>query len=79
MNKYLTPDELSSFTGLSKKYIYNLVSRREIPFYKFRLPNQNGSKKLLFGEKEVAAWFERRLKRVEPIQNKVDEIMERIG
>ncbi|WP_194852341.1 helix-turn-helix domain-containing protein [Nonlabens antarcticus] len=47
----LTADEVSSFTGLSKKYIYTLTSKRQIPFYKPM------GKVLYFSKKEIEEWM----------------------
>jgi excisionase family DNA binding protein len=32
--KALTVDEAAAFTGLKKSYLYKLISKRKIPFYK---------------------------------------------
>ncbi|SCY00667.1 transcriptional regulator, AlpA family [Nonlabens sp. Hel1_33_55] len=47
----LTADEVSLFTGLSKKYIYTLTSKKQIPFYKPL------GKVLYFSKKEVEEWM----------------------
>ncbi|PRP66280.1 helix-turn-helix domain-containing protein [Nonlabens agnitus] len=47
----LTADEVSIFTGLSKKYIYTLTSKRQIPFYKPM------GKVLYFSKKEIEEWM----------------------
>ena len=44
-------DELSSYTGLSKSYIYKLTHRKELPHYK------PSGKKLYFKASEVLEWL----------------------
>ena len=47
MSQFLTPDEASLFLHCKKSYIYQLVHRREIPFYK-----PNGGR-ILFDQAEL--------------------------
>lgn len=47
----LTMDDMSSYTGYSKNYIYHLTSTRQIPFYK---PTEN---KLIFKKSEIDKWL----------------------
>ena len=68
---FLGLTEFSKRTGLSKNTIYKFTSRREIPHYKM-------GKKLLFDEKEAMEWFRKRLKRIEPVRNKAEKILEEI-
>lgn len=49
--KYLTLDETSALTGMSKSKLYQLTSGRKIPFIK-----RYG--KLLFSYEEVIQWME---------------------
>ncbi|WP_066838166.1 helix-turn-helix transcriptional regulator [Rufibacter ruber] len=49
----LTFDEVASYTGLSKSYLYKLTSRNDIPFYR---PN---GKQLYFNRQEIDAWLQR--------------------
>jgi len=49
--KVLTVDEVSTYTGLSKSYLYKLTSSKEIPFYK---PN---GKTIFFEREELENWL----------------------
>lgn len=49
----LTLDDVCVLTGLKKSYLYQLTSRREIPYYR---PN---GKLVYFDRKEVEAWQRR--------------------
>ena len=49
--KALTMDDCSLLTGLSKKYIYNLVHKKEIPYYKGA-----GGKLTYFNKQEIEDW-----------------------
>lgn len=48
----LCMDEAAVYTGLSKNYIYNLVSRKDIPHYK-----SNGGKMLYFDRADLDRWM----------------------
>lgn len=48
-----TFDEVATYTGLSKSYLYKLTSRNDIPFYR---PN---GKQLYFNKLEIDAWLQR--------------------
>jgi len=47
----LNPDELCTYTGFSKSYLYKLTHRREIPFY---CPN---GKLIFFKRSEINTWL----------------------
>jgi excisionase family DNA binding protein len=49
--KALTVEEVAAYTGLSKKHIYNLTSRSEIPHYKPR------NKRVYFDREEIDRWM----------------------
>lgn len=44
-------DDLVAYTGLSKGYLYRLVCKREIPFYK------GGGKMNFFKREDINAWL----------------------
>lgn len=48
----LTMDDVVELTGLSKSYVYKLVSRREISYYK-----SSGGKMTYFKRKDVEKWM----------------------
>lgn len=48
----LTMDDVVSLTGLSKSYVYKIVSRREIPYYK-----SSGGKTTYFKREDVEKWM----------------------
>jgi len=48
----LTTDDVAAYTGLSKGYLYQLVSRRGIPHYK-----SEGGKYTYFKKSEINAWL----------------------
>ncbi len=52
-----TVDEVAYFLGLTKKTIYNKVSRREIPFRK-----PKGGRRLYFMPDEILNWVEEGLR-----------------
>lgn len=47
----LTVDDLINYSGYSRSYIYKLVHRKEIPFYK------PGGKNLFFKREEINEWL----------------------
>lgn len=47
----LTVDDLINYSGYSRSYIYKLVHRKEIPFYK------PGGKNLFFKREEINDWL----------------------
>lgn len=47
----LTVDDLIDYSGYSRSYIYKLVHRKEIPFYK------PGGKNLFFKREEINEWL----------------------
>ena len=62
--KYLTTVQASKFLGISITYLYELTSKRLIPFYK------PSGKKLLFKHSDLTNWIERsRYNCSEEIQN----------
>jgi len=50
--KFLTTEQASKFLGFSITYLYELTSKRLIPFYK------PSGKKLLFKQSELTHWIE---------------------
>ncbi|MCB9207596.1 MAG: helix-turn-helix domain-containing protein [Ignavibacteriales bacterium] len=50
---YLTFEQAREYLGLSKPYLYELTSKRLVPFYK---PT---GKKLLFKKSELIQWIEK--------------------
>ena len=48
----LTMDEATAFTGLSKWYLYKLVSEKRIPFYK-----SEGGGRTYFKKSELNNWL----------------------
>lgn len=48
----LTMDEAAAYTGLSKSYLYRLVSKKKIPYYK-----SAGGKQNYFAKSELSAWL----------------------
>ncbi len=60
----LTMDDLSLLTGLSKSYIYKMVSWKKIPHYK-----SNGGKLTFFDKSEVEQWLlQNRIKTTDEIE-----------
>ena len=51
--KYLTFEQTRNYLGFSKPYLYELTSKRLVPFYK---PT---GKKLLFKKSELNHWIEK--------------------
>ena len=49
----LTMDDASALSGLSKSYLYKMVSRRQIPFYK----SQSGNKVTYFSREDLTRWL----------------------
>lgn len=65
--KYLTAEEASKFLGFSITYLYELTSKRAIPFYK------PSGKKLLFKHSELTEWIEKsRIDSSSEIQDKIN-------
>lgn len=52
VKKALTTADVANLTGLSKAYIYKLVMKREIPFYK-----SEGGKITYFNADDVQKWM----------------------
>lgn len=52
--RYLNPDEVAAYLGLSKKSIYKLVDARSIPFSK-----PGGLDSLRFDIKAIDKWMEK--------------------
>ena len=52
VKKALTVKDVATLTGLSKAYIYKLVMKREIPFYK-----SGGGKITYFNADDVQKWM----------------------
>ena len=50
MESPLNIDQAASFLGLKKGTVYNMVSRRTIPFHKV-------GRRVLFKKEELEAWF----------------------
>lgn len=48
----LTVDELCMLSGLTRGYVYNLVSKKKIPHYK-----SSGGKLTFFKRKEIENWL----------------------
>lgn len=48
----LTMDDAAAYTGLSKGYLYRLVSKKQIPYYKGA-----GGKQTYFAKKELCGWL----------------------
>lgn len=48
----LTMDDAAAYTGLSKSYIYKLVSKKQIPYYK-----GDGGKITYFAKTELDRWM----------------------
>jgi len=63
----LTLDELVSYSGYKKNYIYQLIHKRQIPAHK---PPKG--RKLFFQKAEIDNWLlSRKLSTVEEIQNAI--------
>jgi len=66
--KYLTAEEAANFLGFSITYLYELTSKRAIPFYK------PSGKKLLFKHSDLFNWIEgSRFESTSEIKNKLKE------
>ena len=52
VKKALTTTDVANLTGLSKAYIYKLVMKREIPFYK-----SDGGKTTYFNVDDIHKWM----------------------
>lgn len=48
----LTMDDAAAYTGLSKSYLYRLVCKKQIPYYK-----SAGGKQTYFAKKELCDWL----------------------
>ena len=48
----LTMDEAAAYTGLSKSYLYRLVCKKQIPYYK-----SQGGKQTYFAKAELCKWL----------------------
>ena len=48
----LNMDDAAAYTGLSKDYLYRLVSKKRIPYYK-----SEGGKLTYFSKTELCAWL----------------------
>lgn len=48
----LTMDDAAAYTGLSKSYLYRLVCKKQIPYYKSK-----GEKRTYFAKKELCDWL----------------------
>lgn len=48
----LTMDDAAAYTGLSKSYLYRLVCKKQIPYYK-----SAGGKQTYFAKKELCNWL----------------------
>ncbi len=69
MNYYtkevLTGDEVARYMGVSKSYLYKLMFRKEIPYYKPM------GKLCFFNRKEIEAWLQKnRISTIEEIEAK---------
>jgi excisionase family DNA binding protein len=51
MDKPLNVDQAAHFLGLKKGTLYNMISRKAIPYHKV-------GRRVLFREAELEAWFE---------------------
>jgi excisionase family DNA binding protein len=51
MQKLLNVDQAAHFLGLKKGTLYNMISRKAIPYHKV-------GRRVLFREAELEAWFE---------------------
>jgi excisionase family DNA binding protein len=51
MQKPLNVDQAAHFLGLKKGTLYNMISRKAIPYHKV-------GRRVLFREAELEAWFE---------------------
>lgn len=60
-------DDLCSFTGFSKKYIYKLTSLRLIPFVK-----AYGGSKLFFDREEIISWLSAKKYPISKAYNELD-------
>ena len=54
--KILNPDEVASWLGIEKSYLYRLVSEHQFPCIKL------GYRKLRFFERDVLLWLEKKQK-----------------
>jgi excisionase family DNA binding protein len=48
----LTMDDAAAYTGLSKSYLYRLVCKKQIPYYKSK-----GGKQTYFDKTELCNWL----------------------
>ena len=66
----LTMEDAALFTGLSKKYLYILVSSKQIPHYK-----SGGGKMTYFDKSELTQWLlSRRIKTTDEIDQEATSI-----
>lgn len=62
----LTMDEAAAYTGLSKSYLYRLVCKKRIPYYK-----SAGGKQNYFAKSELTGWLlKHRVSTVEEAQER---------
>lgn len=52
VKKVLTTEDLSLLTGISRSYIYKMVSKKKIPYYK-----SQGGKFIYFERSEIEKWL----------------------
>ncbi|MCM1484058.1 MAG: helix-turn-helix domain-containing protein [Muribaculaceae bacterium] len=70
VKEMLTTDEAAALLGLSKSYVYKLVNRRELPYYK------PVGGKVYFSRADLTEWMQRgRYESSEEIDVRVDEYM----
>ncbi len=69
-SEFLNIDEAAEYLKLKKSYIYNLVYKNLIPFYK---PT---GKKLLFNKAELIEWIKRsRIESIEEFEQKFETML----
>jgi len=68
--RLLTIKEASDYLGISVKGLYNMVNRRELPFYKI-------GKRVRFDMKQLDEWIEKH--KVESVDNQVDDFLHKLG
>jgi|YelNatPaOPRAMG01_1025707.scaffolds.fasta_scaffold638782_1 putative molybdopterin biosynthesis protein len=68
--RLLTIKEASEYLGISVKGLYNMVNRRELPFYKI-------GKRVRFDMKQLDEWIEKH--KVESVDNQVDDFLHKLG
>lgn len=69
---FLTADEVCAILGYTKKYLYQLTCKRQIPFFKLR------GGRLLFDANELEAWIrQNRVSTQQELESRAEALLNR--